>query len=210
LNNPKKLTYIFLFTFIFITLIFVFWQEPVNYLERFITDNSLLSISIFIFLMFISTVFAPLTVLPFVPFVAVLLGSFNTAIYSMVGWTLGSVVSFLIARNLGKPVLFKFVSKKDIIKYHKYIPEDVNFWWIVFLRIIIPVDVLSYVVGLLTNMSLWKYTLATIIGVIPFSFIFSYGFDIVLLKNKTAVFLAGLFLVVILPLIWYFHRKRKI
>jgi uncharacterized membrane protein YdjX (TVP38/TMEM64 family) len=191
-------------------LIFVFWQEPVNYLERFITDNSLLSISIFIFLMFISTVFAPLTVLPFVPFVAILLGSFNTAIYSMVGWTLGSVVSFLIARNLGKPVLFKFVSKKDIIKYHKYIPEDVNFWWIVFLRMVIPVDILSYVVGLLTNMSLWKYTLATIIGITPFSFIFSYGFDIVLLKNKTAVFLAGLFLVVILPLIWYFHRKRKI
>jgi uncharacterized membrane protein YdjX (TVP38/TMEM64 family) len=75
---------------------------------------------------------------------------------------------------------------------------------------VIPVDILSYVVGLLTNMSLWKYTLATIIGITPFSFIFSYGFDIVLLKNKTAVFLAGLFLVVILPLIWYFHRKRKI
>ena len=84
--------------------------------------------------------------------------------------------------------MLKIISEKDIVKYHKYIPEDVNFWWVVFLRMVIPVDVLSCVVGLLTNMSLWKYTLATIISIAPFSFIFSYGIDIVLFKNKVAVF----------------------
>jgi len=206
----KYIPHIFFIIFIILFGVSFFWQTPIEYLKNFIADNSILSVSIFIFLMFISTVFAPLTILPVVPFVAILLNPFNTAIYSIIGWTFGSVVAFLIARNLGKPVLFKLVSGKDIIKYHKYLPEDVNFWWIVFLRMVIPVDVLSYVVGLLTNMSLWKYTLATIIGIVPFSFIFAYGIKIVSFQNNTVLILSLSFLVVITFLIWYFHRKGKI
>lgn len=191
-------------------VLFIFWQAPVEYLEQFITDNSLLSISVFVFLIVLSTVFAPLTVLPIVPVVALFFGSFNTAIYTMSGWIIGSAISFWIARYLGKPVLDKFVSKKEILKYHKYVPEDIHFWWVVFLRMIIPVDVLSYLIGLLTKMSMKKYLLATVIGVIPFSFIFAYGFEILFFENILAVILTSVFLVAILYFIWYFHRKGKI
>ncbi len=191
-------------------LVFVFWQEPVNYLQQFVVDNSALSIGIFIFLMFISTVFAPLTVLPMVPIVALLLGSFNTAIYSIIGWTAGSMGAFLIARNLGKPFLLKLVSEKEILKYRKYVPEDIGFWWIVFLRMIVPVDVLGYIIGLLTEIKTWKYFLATFLGVIPFSFIFAYGYEIVFLKNIPAVILSSVFVVLVMSFAWYFHSKGRI
>ncbi|MBU1557995.1 VTT domain-containing protein [Patescibacteria group bacterium] len=206
----KKLPQIIFFLFLAITLVFIFWQEPINYLQQFVVDNSILSIGVFIFLMFLSTVFAPLTVLPMVPFVALFLGSFNTAVYSIIGWTIGSMVAFWIARHLGKPFLLKLVSEKDIIKYHKYVPQDIKFWWVVFLRMIIPVDILSYIVGLLTDLKAWKYFFATLIGVIPFSFIFSYGYEIVFLKNIPALILSTVFVVAILLSVWYFKDKGRI
>jgi len=46
----------------------------------------------------------------------------------------------------------------------------------------IPVDVLSYTLGLFTSISFSRYLLATFIGVIPFAFFFAYaaGFPTVL------------------------------
>ena len=40
---------------------------------------------------------------------------------------------------------------------------------------VLPVDILSYALGLFTTIKTWKYILATFIGVIPFAFIFSYA-----------------------------------
>ncbi|MBU4480227.1 VTT domain-containing protein [Patescibacteria group bacterium] len=206
----KKLASILLILIVSLTIVFAFWQTPIDYLGGFVDDNSLLSISIFIFLMIISTVFSPLTVLPMVPTFGLLLGSFNTAIYSIGGWVIGSMIAFWIARSFGKPVLEKFISKTDLEKYNKYVPEDINFWWVIFLRMIIPVDILSYLVGLFTRMSVVKYFWATFIGVIPFSFIFAYGYEIVFFKNVFATVLSGVFILAILLLVWYFHRKGKI
>ena len=42
------------------------------------------------------------------------------------------------------------------------------------MRMVIPVDVLSYAIGLFSTMSLKSYTLATVIGITPFAFIFAY------------------------------------
>jgi uncharacterized membrane protein YdjX (TVP38/TMEM64 family) len=38
----------------------------------------------------------------------------------------------------------------------------------------VPVDVLSYAIGLFTTVSWRVYTAATLIGIMPFAFIFSY------------------------------------
>ncbi len=206
----KKLANIFFVLVVVLTIVLIFWQAPVDYLKSFVTDNSLLSISIFILLMILSTVFAPLTVLPMVPVVALFLGFFNTAIYSIIGWVIGSMIAFWIARHLGRPAINKLVAKKDLKKYHKYIPENISFLWVVFLRMVIPVDVLSYLVGFLTKMSGIKYFWATLIGVIPFSFIFAYGYEIVFLKNIFAVVLTGVFILAILLLALSFHKKGKI
>ncbi len=205
----QKTTYLFLILFIVLALVLVVWDAPVEYLQKFITDNSILSIAIFIFLMAISTIIAPITVIPMVPFVALLLGPFNTAIYSIIGWTIGSVGAFWISRNVGKPILMKLVSEEQVVKYHNYIPRDISFWWIVFLRMVIPVDILGYLIGLLTEVKIKKYFWATLIGVAPFSFIFAYGYDLALLKNKTATILAILFIIVVLIINYFFYKNGK-
>ena len=195
--------------FVFLSVVFLFWQTPVEYLKLFVSDNSIWSVLIFVFLMIISTVFAPLTILPMVPFVGVLLGSFNTAIYSVLGWVVGSMIAFWIARYAGRPVLKKFVPEKDIEKYQKYVPKNIGFWWVVLLRMTIPVDVLSYLIGFLTEMGAKKYFLATLIGIIPFSFIFAYGYNIALFEDKIISFSVVGFIVLILSFSFYL-RKRNI
>lgn len=206
----KKLANIFLILIIILTIVTVFWQAPVDYLQSFVKDNSLLSVVVFIFLMIISTVISPLTVLPAIPLIALFLGSFNTAIYSIIGWMIGSMVAFWIARYLGKPILKKFIAEKDLDKYHKYIPEDIDFFWVVFLRMIIPVDILSYLIGLFTKMDGVKYFWASLIGIIPFCFIFAYGYEIVFLKNIPALIFTAIFILAISFFVWYFHRKGNI
>ncbi len=155
-------------------VLLVLWEAPLEYLKSFIGENQVVSALVFIFLMFIATVVAPLLILPFVPAVAIYLGPFPTALYSIVGWTLGAVAAFLIARYLGRPIVGRLVSLERIARYEQYIQQTAQFWWLVALRMALPVDILSYAVGLLSSMPLWQYTLATAIGVAPFSFIFSY------------------------------------
>ena len=62
----------------------------------------------------------------------------------------------------------------DQHKFEKKVPEENLFWTLVFLRMIIPIDGVSYLFGLFSKMSLKSYTIATIIGLIPFSFAVAY------------------------------------
>ena len=64
---------------------------------------------------------------------------------------------------------------KDIEKFERLIPEENIFWSIVFFRMAIPVDILSYLLGLFSHIKFRTYALATVIGVIPFAFVFAYA-----------------------------------
>ncbi len=128
----------------------------------------------FIAAMFVETVVAPVVTLPTVPVVALVLGPLATAIYSIIGWTAGAVVAFLIARHVARPVLERYISLETIARYERHIPEDAKFWWVVLLRLVTPVDILSYAIGLVSKMPLGRYTAATAIGIAPFSFVYSY------------------------------------
>ena len=48
------------------------------------------------------------------------------------------------------------------------------FWSIVMLRLAMPMDLLSYLLGLFTHVSLWKYAAATALGVTPPAFLLAY------------------------------------
>jgi len=72
-----------------------------------------------------------------------------------------------------------------------------EFWWIVLLRAIIPVDALSYAIGLFSRVSLWKYSLATFIGMVPMAFIISYAGEALFLNN-IKLFLSYVFVFIIL------------
>ena len=129
---------------------------------------------LFIFVNIIAVVFAPFSTLALIPIASSVWGWFLTGIYSILAWTIGAQIAFYISRIFGKKLVYKIVSVQKIEKIEKRIPEKNAFWALVFLRMIVPVDILSYAVGLFSKIKAKTFLGATFIGVIPFAFIFAY------------------------------------
>jgi uncharacterized membrane protein YdjX (TVP38/TMEM64 family) len=110
-----------------------------------------------------------------IPFGVVSWGSFLTAIFCITGWFFGSVVSFYIARTYKEWLLTKYASLRKYEFIDTLIPQEHVFWSLIFLRMTMPVDILSYGLGLFSKRITWKQNaLTTIIGITPFGFVFSY------------------------------------
>ncbi|HDK41846.1 MAG TPA: hypothetical protein ENG87_00590, partial [Candidatus Pacearchaeota archaeon] len=97
-----------------------------------------------------------------------------TGLISIFAWSFGAWVAFVIGRKYGVQIIKKFISLKDIYRIEKKVPEESLFWTVVLLRLITPVDILSYALGIFTKMDIRTYLFATIIGITPFAFIFAY------------------------------------
>jgi uncharacterized membrane protein YdjX (TVP38/TMEM64 family) len=129
---------------------------------------------LYVSIAFIATVAAPFSAMPLLPLASSLWGPLVTALLSIAGWTAGSVVAFLLAKWFGKSLVGHMISLEKAERFtHKLTGTD-PFWQLVLLRMLVPVDVLSYVVGLFVHISLLRYTIATILGITPFAFIFAY------------------------------------
>jgi len=131
-------------------------------------------IIIFIIIIALSIIIAPVSVIPLFPLGIGIWGWVITAILAIIGWTIGAIIAFLLARKFGTKLIKKIIPIESIHKFEKKIPTKNIFWTIVFLRATIPIDGVSYLFGLFSKISLKKYTLATIIGLIPFSFAICY------------------------------------
>lgn len=119
-------------------------------------------------------VIVPVSTMPLIPLAVQLWGVAATTFLNIAGWTLGATVAFLIARALGRPYAERLTGKEALDRFEKLMPEKYLFWNVMLLRMAVPVDILSYVVGAFTAIRLPMYVLATALGVAPFAFIFSY------------------------------------
>ncbi len=164
---------------IFIILMFFivtsyFVQTNLEYVRGLI-GTGLISMVIYIIILIIATVIAPVNAVPIMPIASNIWGWAITGILNVIGWTLGALIAFVLSRKYGVPLVKKFISLKNIEKFEKMIPEENIFWSIVFFRMSIPVDILSYLLGLFSHIKFRTYALATVIGVIPFAFVFAYA-----------------------------------
>src|SRR3989344_543608 len=171
-------------------------------------DYGIWGMLIYFILVILSIVLAPVSVFPLIPIASKLWGWPLAGIISIVGWTIGAVIAFLLARRYGVPLVSKFLPMKQIYKLEKLIPENHLFLTVVILRIVIPVDGLSYFLGLFSKMKLRSYTLATLIGLTPFALIFSYLGTVELIYQLVS-FTIGLSIFLIMLLIVYFRTKIK-
>jgi uncharacterized membrane protein YdjX (TVP38/TMEM64 family) len=155
-------------------------------------------------------VIAPIALLPMIPLISPMLGPFVTGLACWLGWTLGSVLAFWIARHGGRPLLKRFVSIDRIERYQSRIPENSHFLLIFALRLVIPVDVLSYLLGLFSPVSMRTYTVASALGILWFSFAFSYLGQA--FKNTDTVLFVGYSVasaIIFCTALWYVRRTLR-
>lgn len=175
-----------------------------------IGEHSILSFFVVTILMLVATVIAPITVLPLIPLLSPTLGPLITTFACWIGWTAGSVVAFLLARHGGRPLLKRFVSLEEVLAYEKYIPPHAQFPLIFALRIVMPVDVLSYALGILSTVSLRVYASASALGILWFSVAFSY-LGSAFAEHNTVLFLvySVLSAIIFVGALWYVRTSIR-
>ena len=136
-------------------------------------------------------------------------GVLYSASLAVIGWTLGSVIAFAIAKKYGKPLVQRIISLKQLEKTERLIPEGNIFFLIVFLTAIMPLDGLAYVLGLFTKIRIRTFTIATFIGLIPFCFMFAYLGTLPIIYQLIGFALAVSVLIVILMHLDKKQRKKN-
>jgi len=117
-------------------------------------------------------------------------------IYVLIGAEIGAIMAFTIARLLGNEVMHRRFGDRINIKW---LQSENNLMLVVGLSRLLPFisfDIVSYAAGL-TSLSYWRFALATLLGIIPASFLLAhFGSEVILsdLSNMimTVLLLGGI------------------
>ncbi|MBI2043698.1 VTT domain-containing protein [Candidatus Pacearchaeota archaeon] len=201
--HPKSKSFLVaIFVIALFVLVSYYTRQNIEFLKD-LVGNDFRGILFYILITIFAIVFAPVSMMPLIPLASNLWGWQYAAMINVFGWAIGSFIVFFICRKYGIQIVKKFVSLEEIYKWESRIPKKKIFFTLILLRMTIPVDILSYALSLLTKINFKTYALTTIIGIIPFSFVFSYlgtipmiyqiigfiliGFVIVFLNKYTGV-----------------------
>jgi len=150
-----------------------FVRTNIDFLKDLI-GNNIYGILAYFIIIIIAIVIAPIGMVPLIPVASNIYGWFLAGVITIIGWTIGAIIVFFLCRVYGVNLIKRFISLKEINKFESKIPKENLFIDLILLRMIIPIDILSYALGLLSKVDFKTYTLTTFIGVIPFAFVFSY------------------------------------
>ncbi|MEX0932988.1 MAG: VTT domain-containing protein [Candidatus Pacearchaeota archaeon] len=178
-------------------------KQNLEFLQNLIGGNYY-GLLIYVFIGIFAVVFAPVSMMPLVPIASNVYGFFLGAFATWLGWILGSIIAFIFARKYGVKLIQKIISLKEIYKWESKIPKENMFVNILLLRMVFPVDILSYALGILSKVNFKTYLLATAIGIVPFTIIFSY-----LGMLPTWYQITGIIIVVFLIATIHFFRELK-
>ncbi len=129
---------------------------------------------VYMVVMALAIIISPIPSLPLDIAAGAFFGPMLGTIYSLIGALAGAVISFTIARLLGREVIERFLGG-----HVNFCPEcsDRLLTRVVFISRLLPVisfDVVSYGAGL-TRMSLSRFAIATFFGMIPLTFVYNYS-----------------------------------
>lgn len=150
-------------------------QHYRNDITELVQVKGVLGVVSYVGITIIAVVVAPVSTMPLLPVAVALWGPVVAALLSIVGWTAGAVIAFMLARVYGRLLVGRFMDLGAMKRIEQVVPKEHVFVSVLFLRMGLPVDLLSYALGLFSTMSLQSYILATVIGVSPFAFVFAYA-----------------------------------
>lgn len=156
--------------------VFVLWpyRDKIRLIEPWVEQHEVLGAVIYVLAGMASVVLLPLSSLPLLPLAVSVWGVWMAGALSAAGWWLGALVAFWMAR-VARSSLDRFVSLAALDKFERSIPPDLGFAGIVVLRLLLPVDVTSFALGLLRDLRFTTYAVASLIGILPFAFVWAYA-----------------------------------
>ena len=161
---------------------------------------------IFILLVILECVLAPIPAVVLYIAGGFLFGAFYGGILTLIGNLIGAGIAFAIARKYGREFVERRVNKELRVKFDNF-SEKYGAFSLFILRVnpFTSSDLFSYLAGL-SKIRVWKFLLGTIAGLIPIIFLHTY-FGEVFVKSSPIlsaiiVWLSILYLIVLVYLIW--------
>jgi uncharacterized membrane protein YdjX (TVP38/TMEM64 family) len=180
--HKKRLAIGFIGILSLITLLFVlifFNPYKLNSTLEFTSEHLFIGSILLIILRMLSNIF-PVIPGGMIAFSTVpILGWLIAFICNTIGILLGASVAFFLARIYREPLVSRFASLNNIHKLEKQVTGKKQFVALVAFRLFtVPVvDISSYVIGL-TEISYFKFALATFLASIPTVFAFYFGAEV--------------------------------
>lgn len=150
------------------------WEWDASWVEAWIEKHAVLGAAVYVAFVAASVVLLPFSSLPLLPLATRSYGVVLTALLSAAGWWAGCLVAFQVAR-LGRRYVERIAPMEAVDRLEEKVPYDIGFGGIVLLRMILPVDLVSFALGLLKRLPFRTYALASLIGILPFAFVWSYA-----------------------------------
>ncbi len=194
-------------------LIFSLMNNDISKTMFFIDSFGVFAGIIFVILVILEVVLAPIPPLVLYLISGVLFGGFIGGILTLIGNLIGAFIDFKIARKYGKRSIEKNLNKKLKKKFDKFF-EKYGGISIFILRVnpFTTSDLVSYLSGL-TKIKTFKFLLATGLGLIPMIFIQTYLGDILISNNPVlfaiTIAFSILYLLIFVYLIIIALRKKN-
>ena len=120
---------------------------------------------IYIFAYAAQIVIAPIPGAPLAYTAGYLFGPVAASIYSMLGIMIGGAIAFVLARQLGWPLIEKFTPKSWIERWRNLAAVNSSFTW--FLLMLAPTADVFYFIAGLTTLSFRRFMFLVLIGRLP-------------------------------------------
>jgi len=158
-------------------------------------------------IMALAVIISPIPSLPLDAAAGAVFGPFMGTVYSVLGAEAGALVSFFIARALGREALTRFL--KSDVGFCQRCSERNLIIVILFARLVpaFSFDLVSYGAGL-TRISIRGFALATFLGMIPPTFLLNYFGSGIFSGSRVTLILGGLLVLLLLLLPKWLKRHN--
>jgi uncharacterized membrane protein YdjX (TVP38/TMEM64 family) len=139
------------------------------------------------------------------------------AAWVVVGAEAGAIIAFSLARHLGYDIVRRWARVRPLLSRLEQHRSQTWLMAIVLVSRLIPFlsfDAVSYAAGL-TPLAFWRFAVATLAGVVPIAFLFTYSGEVLISVGSVdatmlLLFLSSITLVPIaLKLLWNWYRRRR-
>ncbi len=194
-------------------ILYLLATSDIDSIVSFINSFGWLSIVVFVLLVVLEVILAPIP--PFILYVAggIIFGAFWGGTITLFANVLGAVIAFFIARKLARGLIEKKIDISFRKRFDKFTKKYGG--WALFLIRLNPFttsDLFSYLAGL-SKMKLRTLIISTTLGLIPLVYIQTYLGDIFIRDNPFLLFLflavSLIYLVLFLYGLWYVVFKKK-
>lgn len=174
---------------------------------RFIASHPVLGVLAFVVLAALSAMLAFFSSALLLPAAVEAWGEAASVLLLWVGWTLGGVLAYGLARHWGRPVIRWLIRGRTLARYEERLNRRSRFSAVLLFQLVVPSEIPGYVLGL-AGYGLRRYLPALMLAELPYAIATVYLGEGVVERDSRLLLAVGAFLLVIGALVFLALRRR--